>query len=367
MAVERGRENDSQRRGAFTLIELLVVIAIISVLMALLLPAVMASRAAARRSQCQNNLHNVGLAMLSDLAAKRRFPAAGNFGLRGTPYHNWVVELLPGLERNDLAERWDFDRPSTDPKNQALAKVAMPILTCPDDDSAASGEGNLSYVVNGGFGWTTPDPVPDCPSALHVLGFPPVHPIDLNGNGVTCSASGVEPGNPDDKELYFQTGLFFVENWPRGKGTVRHHSADSIADGFSTTLMLAENVRAGFDPQGGMGAGWATPTPQRQSFYLSSYVCQGSRCAAGNVDYRRANSRAHPYSLEAINSSRSQAEGEAPWPSSYHSGGVNVVYADGHVAFLSDSIEGAVYASLVSPCGSRIKGPLEQVTISGEY
>jgi len=55
------------------------------------------------------------------------------------------------------------------------------------------------------------------------------------------------------------------------------------------------------------------------------------------------------------------------WPSSYHSGGVNVVYADGHVAFLSEGIEGSVYASLVSPCGSRIKGPLAQVTISGEY
>lgn len=368
VAAGRGNGMNSVLRRAFTLVELLVVISILSLLVALLLPAVMAARGSARRAQCQNNLHNVGLAMLSELSAKRRFPASGHFGVAGyAPYHSWVVALLPWLERADLAEEWKLDRPSTDPGNQSLGRVGLPILVCPDDISEQAGEGNLSYAVNGGFGWTAGSPSPDCPSAFHKLGFPPIRPMDLNGNGITCPASGPETDAASDKQLFFQTGLFFLENWPPGEGTARHHSADSIADGLSTTLMLAENVRAGYDPYGGVGGGWASPVPQHQSFFLSSYVCEGARCAAGRVDYRRANSRTHPYALEAINSALEQAEGEAPWPSSYHSGGVNAVYADGHVQFLSETIDGPVYASLVSPCGSRIEGPLKQAVVPGEF
>jgi prepilin-type N-terminal cleavage/methylation domain-containing protein/prepilin-type processing-associated H-X9-DG protein len=354
---------------AFTLVELLVVITIVSVLMALLLPAIMAARATARRSQCQSNLHNVGLAMLSELAAKRRFPASGQFSLDGRRrYHNWVVSILGGLEQTAIAEQWDFNLPYTDPHNQELARFPLLILSCPDDESAEWGQANLSYVVNGGFGWTEGNPAPDCPVAFHANGFPTNQPIDLNGNGITCPASGGEGNTPDDKSLFFYTGLFFLENWPTTpKGTVRHHSADSVTDGLSNTIMLAENVRAGYDPHTPEG-GWASPLPMRNSFFLSGYVCQDLRCAAGNVDYRRANRRDGPYRREAINSSLDQAEGEAPWPSSYHHGGGNVVFADGRSHFLTEDVDGAVYASLISPCGVKIKGPLEQVPIvDGEY
>lgn len=350
-------------RFGFTLVELLVVITIISMLIALLLPAVMSARGAARRTQCKNNLRNLGLAMLQETEVSRRFPASGRFSLAGPEYyHGWGVTLLPWLERSDIAERWEMDLPAYDPANRKLASISLPIMVCPDDDTALSDGGNLSYVVNGGFGWTRPW---DCPSAFHVMGFPPVQPIDLNGNGITCPSGSGGDGAPSDKELYFQTGLFFVENWPDGTGTVRHHSPDSVFDGMSNTLMLSENVRAGLNPYTDKG-GWAMPWTLHNSFFLSGYVCEDLTCSAGNVDYQRANDQGRaPYRLEAINSSLDQPEGEAPWPSSYHPGGVHVVFADGHIDFLSEDVRGSVYASLISPRGSSIQGPLKQPVLSG--
>jgi hypothetical protein len=94
-------------------------------------------------------------------------------------------------------------------------------------------------------------------------------------------------------------------------------------------------------------------------------VCDNLCCSAGNVDYARANDRSqHPHRLEAINSSLDQAEGEAPWPSSFHPDGVHVVYCGGRVKFLSEDVEGLVYASLISPRGSLIQGPLAQPVVS---
>jgi prepilin-type processing-associated H-X9-DG protein len=338
-----------------------VVITIISMLIALLLPAVMSARGAARRTQCKNNLRNIGLAMIQEAEAQRRFPASGNFGYYGPPFHNWAVTLLPWLEHRDIYDRWDFQSQYDQPPNADLASLTLPILVCPDDDSALEGWGTMSYVVNGGFGWTKPW---DCPASFHVQANHYGEAIDLNGNGIACPADLHQDGTPSDKTLYFQTGLFFLENWPHGTGTQRHHTPDSVVDGLSNTLMLSENVRAGYDPGSEWGC-WTTPWPTRHSFFLSSYVCDNLCCSAGNVDYARANDRSqHPYRLEGINAALDQAEGEAPWPSSYHPGGVHVVFAGGRVEFLAEDVEGVVYASIVSPRGSLIQGPLAQPVVS---
>lgn len=342
-------------RRAFTLVELLVVISIIGMMMALLLPAVMQSRETARRSQCSSNLRNVGLAVQGDVTARRRLPAVGNFSTTGTPFHSWAVELLPWVERSDIARQWNFEEPFSDPSNAALGAIQVSVLLCPDDDSRVSGRGNLSYVVNGGFGWTKPE---DCPVAVHA-GMQTL-PFDLNGNGVTCSSNAQQDGAPSDRSLYFQTGLFFPENWPVGSGTVRHHSFDSINDGLSRTIMLAENLHAG------AASGWSAPQPWGNSFYLSGYVCKNAKCSPGNVEWKRANDHSQlPYSGESINGNL-LGDGVSPWPSSRHPGGLNVIYCDGHLSFLSQEVDGAVYASLITPQGSLIQGPLAQLPRSDQ-
>src|SRR5262249_1116119 len=94
--------NDSPRRG-FTLIELLVVIAIIAVLVGMLLPAVQKVRAAAARSQCQNNLKQLGVALHSYMSANDgKFPVAGTFG--NGP--GWPIFLLPYIEAENFYNRF---------------------------------------------------------------------------------------------------------------------------------------------------------------------------------------------------------------------------------------------------------------------
>jgi prepilin-type N-terminal cleavage/methylation domain-containing protein/prepilin-type processing-associated H-X9-DG protein len=352
----------------FTLVELLVVITIIAILMGLLLPAVMSARGAGRRAQCMNNLHNLSLAMLSEVAAKKRLPASGRWSVDGSKrYRSWVVDLLGWMERADMASQWQFDRSFDEPGNRELSSITIPILVCPDDDTVVPGHGNLSYAANAGFAFSWAQPTLDCPSAFHVLGNPRIASLDFDGNGIVCPPAAGLVGDPGDKRLWFQTGLFFLENWPDGVSTVRHHTADSVLDGLTNTIMLAESLRAGYDPWG--DANWATPWPLNTCFFISGYVCENLRCSAGNVDYGRANDKSRqPYSLEAINGSLDQAEGYAPWASSRHSGGLHVAFCDGHIHFLSDQVDGAVYAALVSPQGTLIRGPLAQVKLSaGDY
>ena len=107
-------------------------------------------------------------------------------------------------------------------------------------------------------------------------------------------------------------------------------------------------------------------------FFLSPLVCENLVCGAGAVDYWRGNDRGQDvYRVAAINflpDTDVAVEGRLPWPSSFHRGGVNVVFADGRVQFLSESVDGRVYAALLSPQGTAISGPLAQrvVTATGD-
>jgi len=142
-------------------------------------------------------------------------------------------------------------------------------------------------------------------------------------------------------------------------GNHRHHSLNSLLDGLSQTLMLSENVRAGYDAA--KGTDWASAGPLYNSFFLSGYVCKNASCSSANVDYLKANDHAGgPWSFEAINAALTEPEGQAPWPSSYHLGGVHVLFADGRLHFLSENVAGPVYASLFSPQGTIVQGPLAQ-------
>lgn len=352
----RQRDLKVQRCG-FTAIELLFALSIIGVLLALVLPAIAKARSTVRRTECQSHLRNLMLAMTAEAEQARRLPASGDFGrvtVEYAHYHSWVVPLTPWLDQATIAKNWQWKVPSVDPANQALAQTHLKVLACPEDHTLL-GRGDLSYVVNGGFGWTmVVGSVTDCQMS------PTGEKLDLNGNGVTCASNVALDGTPGDKRLYLQTGVFFLENLPT-PGVIRHHRLDSIFDGLSQTIFLSENIRAGADPTL-PELSWASPLPRRNSFFLNlSNICPGASCAPGTVDYSRTNQ-----GFGAINSGRNEAEGEAPWPNSRHSGGVHFAFGDGRVKFANERIDGRIYASLVSPQGTLIQGELRQQSVSGD-
>jgi prepilin-type processing-associated H-X9-DG protein len=347
------------------MIELVVVMAILTLLIALAMPAIGRARLAARRSQCQNNLRNIGLAMLQATELADRFPAAGNFaknpnGQGSRSHHSWVIDVLPWLDQSNISSLWDKDKPIWDPVNQPLTQHHLAVLVCPDDISANGRrapfnveKGDLSYVVNGGAAFTIQyfTGVHDCPVA------PNWQLIDFNGNGIVCPDNPADDGTPSDKDFFFRMGLFFLETW-KWDVTIHHHRFGDVTDGMSNTIMLSENTRTGFDPAK-PGQSWADPSPFLVSFYIGN-PCNNNDCSDGFVDYSLANS-----GRAAINAGLSAAEGTSPYPSSFHDGGVNFVFGDGRVKFISQNINGMVYAALCSPQGSRLDGtPLAQGALS---
>jgi prepilin-type N-terminal cleavage/methylation domain-containing protein/prepilin-type processing-associated H-X9-DG protein len=341
-ANRRSRARAGGGSAGFTVIELLVAIGIISMLMALLLPAVQQARESGRRNTCASNVRNLAVALLAATEADRRFPASGYYHANSTSktYRapNWVCTILPRLERSDISAEWNRTADGADPSNQRLANIRIAVLCCPDDPSLTGG-GDLSYQVNGGIGFTAKiGGVDDCPLA------PTNGKIDLNGNGVTCPPlRSTKDGGPDDRSLLTMMGLCFMESGGP-TGTTRYQTPDGVYDGLSQTFLLAENVRAGVDPLT-QYTNWANTDPHRTSFYMSPSVCKSLRCSKGNVDYALANN---------INLSLTMHEG-TPYPSSFHAAdGVNMVFADGHLKFISRSIDGAVYAALFTPQGQRL-------------
>ena len=334
-------------KSGFTILELLVVISIISMLLALLLPAIQSAREASRRVLCMNNLHNIAVAMIGHAEAQRRFPAAAYWGdgsnkTNPGPHHNWVVQLLPMMDRSDLADRWNFDRLITGSTNVDIASVTISVLICPSDPSTV-GSGDLSYVLNGGIGES--DYLHGCHDCI-------VDPfgglLDLNGNDKVCIGTGIEDGSPSDRDVYKALGLFFNENWgyestPGYKGTHRFHTFASVFDGLSNTMLLSENVKTG----AALGSNWASCDSRRTKVYFSNEVCKSNSCKVNDFDRNLANSKS-----QGVNGGIHAAEGMAPWPSSGHYGGINVSLADGSVRFVQNDIDGGVYLELFSTQGS---------------
>jgi prepilin-type N-terminal cleavage/methylation domain-containing protein/prepilin-type processing-associated H-X9-DG protein len=184
------------RRG-FTLIELLVVIAIIAILIALLLPAVQQAREAARRTQCKNNMKQVGLALHNYESTHKAFPPVSCLPL-GQTFEPWSahVRLLPYIEQTNLANLVDFSKSSQFTGNPVAARTRVSIYMCPSE-------------VN--------DRARPTPTLTH-------YPLNYAFNEGTWFIYDPKNGNTGD-------GAFHPNKWFR--------PAD-MADGLSNTLAAAE-------------------------------------------------------------------------------------------------------------------------------
>ncbi len=329
-------------RAGFTLIELLVVIAIIGVLIGLLLPAVQAAREAARRGQCSNNLKQIGLAMHNYHASWDAFPVG--FLVPSGPIpaetsaqqYRWsaLAQLSPFLEQSNLFAALNFGLPLAHkpsgpasafwpfyPQNATAMATTVSTFLCPSDGARppADDSGPTNYAVSTGSG--------------------------SNGGDAT---------NAD--------GLFAL-------GEV--HSIRDVLDGTSTTAAASESVLGIAGPYT-----QTTPLPvpmpwQRAFARVAAGPLTDSGCASapsgwllnkgsswwdGNYlntlynHYRTPNSGV-PDCVTYHNPGWRAAR-------SYHRGGVNVLFADGHVTFARDAIDPASWKALSTRAGGEVPSGL---------
>ncbi|MCO6043115.1 DUF1559 domain-containing protein [Aeoliella sp. ICT_H6.2] len=215
-------------RSAFTLVELLVVIAIIGILVALLLPAVQAAREAARRTQCSNNLKQLGLALQNFHSQFNQFPAnsrwyAGDTTARKGSVH---VQLLPFIEGSSFHERLnlDGDVAAQIEADETLRTTELPHLRCPSDD----------------FPKLTPNPLPGGGAG----GYPPTNYGTSVGAQKTSGLGACQtlyPGNtfgngpsPDgnSEKASEISGVFSRRGWAA--------SIREILDGTTNTIAMGE-------------------------------------------------------------------------------------------------------------------------------
>ena len=143
-------------RSAFTLVELLVVIAIIAMLVSILLPAVQAARAAGRRTQCQNNLRQIGIGLQSHHTTMNAFPVGVTEwrGARGNPERRqiaWSARLLPFIEQQSVFDQLDLETAFDSEENAQAAATLLPVYVCPSSrrgDRLVQGRGPCDYGLS---------------------------------------------------------------------------------------------------------------------------------------------------------------------------------------------------------------------------
>jgi len=364
---------ESTRTG-FTLIELLVVISIIAVMMSLILPAVQSARAAARRTQCLNNLRNVTIAVLANTTKRQdRFPGYGHFTpvppsgvsspsptqLACAPLGmvNWVVECLGELDRQDLYERWNFSALPGDPGNVALGQTAVSVLTCPDDDTSWGQNGGLSFVINSGYAERNNF---YAYSAAIEAGILPSQQIVHMYNVIPFDwdEDGDSPGVPapwrdkDDEIITRDTGV----SWIHVPNRNHSMSMGEILDGTSNTFLLAENINAGYTGT------WSDPAPPNCTFVFPVEPAAVTQSNFGNPP--------SPAGVDGLPNAMKEFGEATPFPSSNHLGVVNIAMCDGAVRTISEDIGREVYLRLITPAGTKRRFPTfvpEQPVNSNEF
>ena len=343
-----------RRKLGFTLIELLVVISIIGILMALLLPAVQQAREAARRTQCKNNLKQLGLALHNYHDVHRAFPA-GYFSYGTTngsapanammdpvtwdaaPGWGWTYSLLPYFDQENLYQQTDPTQPIWNPAYAQLLRTTIPGLSCPSssgpegpfavqDESGApltiNGQtielGRSHYVANHGQEscWG------ECGSAATGVVFTDIYTaattiVDIQG----------QAGHVAD-------GPFF-----RNSGT---RIADVI-DGTSQTIFLGEHSSALSDKTwvGVVPGAFTHPrfsSPENGPDAAATLTLVHGGPSGGELDITGA-PIIHPVNFPTFHVGQMYSE---------HPGGGHVCMGDGSVRFFSEEIDLFLWAELSS-------------------
>ena len=300
------------RRRGFTLIELLVVIAIIAVLIALLLPAVQQAREAARRTQCKNNLKQIGLALHNYHDQFRTFPpgyisvdaATGQMTpLDGGSGASWALLILPQIDQSPLYNKFNLNLRIADPVNAPLIKTPLSAFLCPSDPAPTqtwmlTADGNPSQVLA------------ELATANYVAAFGSV--------------------SLDDCENPVGTAPVTASGQCVGNGSVFHNSRVKMrdfTDGTSNTVFVGERKTKAAD---GWWSTWAGMVAGGE---------EAGQRVLGSMDHRPNHPAAHFDDF-----------------SSPHVGGAQFLMADGHVRFISENIDETLYEALGTISGGEVVG-----------
>jgi prepilin-type N-terminal cleavage/methylation domain-containing protein len=263
----------SLRRAAFTLIELLVVVAIIAVLIGLLLPAVQMARESAARTQCSNNMHQLGIALLKYHDDFGGFPP-GHLTLPNGTQHNWATLILPYIELENLYRQYSFNVTWSGTANDSgIIQTRISMYTCPSapfDRHAANNRGVLDYPAINQI--TRPNPFatklpPSDPTFIGVLGKNVARRITQITDGTTSTLILAEDAGRN-------------ECWEMGQ-----HTGSLAQDGSWANPGGAINV-SGFNP-----ATKSTPGPvavngtNSQNVYSFHLHVAGGLFADGSIRY----------------------------------------------------------------------------------
>lgn len=293
------------RRG-FTLIELLVVIAIIGVLVALLVPAVQQAREAARRTQCKNNLKQIGLALHNYHDEFVRFPPGyvSNFDSSGTDTGTgwgWGALVLTQLAQTNLQATINFNQAIEAPINATPRVAPLTVYLCPSDTVK-----------------------PKWPAVMRdSTGNPTITICDVSSSNYVAVFGVTEPGI-DGEGVFFRNSNIGLRD---------------IQDGSSSTLLVGERTQYTceatwvgsvtgariYPPPGSL----AMPFIQHASGMTLGHTIEGGPNAVGT---------------------------ECNNFSSRHTGGAHFVFADGHTQFISTNINRATFQALSTRAGSETIG-----------
>lgn len=322
-------------RKGFTLVELLVVIAIIGILVALLLPAIQAARAAAWRSSCQNNIRQLGLAVHNYVDNKKTLPSSVRPpGLTTLPRIAGLTFLLPFIEESARYTQYVQTKDWFDPVNRPLVNQRISILQCPSvsDPERLDGRPETSP-------WTADVGAP--------TDYSPTVYVDrrLKDAGLVDEAA---------------TGTIPPAKGSPGLGLLAYNLTSRLADitdGLSKTIMYAESAGRPYLYRRGKqigpfpdyrvnGGGWCRPA---SDISIDGASGDGSTdvgtCAINCTNgIEMGTAFPHPYYV-------SVGTGE---PYSFHPGGANFCMGDGAVRWINDNIDIREFARLITRNGGEL-------------